>query len=90
MIETFRLMRQVIIHPFNFYHDIQEPRRIQVDRWSRYRRHRLFGPDGLHSADRLRVRNTGALRNLVFARDRMDGSTMVDLEHLELGRQRHP
>ena len=29
MIETFRLMRQVIIHPFNFYHDIQEPRRIR-------------------------------------------------------------
>ena len=83
-------MRQVIIHPFNFYHDIQEPRRI---RWI----------DGLvivaivYLARMVSIlltgyafRNTGALRNLVFARDRLDGSTMVDLEHLELGRQRHP
>ncbi|MBB3108799.1 hypothetical protein FHS18_000827 [Paenibacillus phyllosphaerae] len=29
MIETFRLMRQVLAHPFSFYSDIQEPRRIR-------------------------------------------------------------
>ncbi|MDQ0112289.1 YIP1 family protein [Paenibacillus harenae] len=29
MIATFRLMRQVLVHPIDFFHDIQEPGRIR-------------------------------------------------------------
>ncbi|NIK79595.1 hypothetical protein FHS15_004756 [Paenibacillus castaneae] len=29
MIATFRLMRQVIVHPIDFFHDIQEPGRVK-------------------------------------------------------------
>jgi hypothetical protein len=29
MIQTFQLMKQVLTHPFNFYHDIQEPKKIR-------------------------------------------------------------